>query len=376
MIKIAVDGRVLQHDRAGMSRAVINLIRSLSKYYSFHILLNNPIIGIPELKDIAHLHYAKPASSILSFFWDQISVISLLKSIKPHIYHAPYNFGLPFIKLSSIKYVLTLHDLIPIYFPDNLSKLEWIQWQMGIRISLITSDCIIADSHYTKSDIINFFPGVRNKINVVYNFIDDIFQNRKSDNDAIAALKRHYKIDTPYIFYHGGFRRHKNVDKLIKSFAVLQKLYNRNIKLCIAGYDDIYFKKIIYPCIHETGMSNNIILTGYIPDEHLVLLLCGAAAFVYLSEAEGFGYPPLEALACGTPVICAKNSSLPELLGDSVQWVTDQDPPEKIAEIIYQTIIGQNNINYSSMMSFENINKFRSSRYVASMKNLYDNILL
>jgi glycosyltransferase involved in cell wall biosynthesis len=131
------------------------------------------------------------------------------------------------------------------------------------------------------------------------------------------------------------------------------------------------FKQFVQPIIDKSPFKSEIHSIGYVPDEELSYLLSGAQCFLYLSKMEGFGYAPLEAMACGVPVICSKNTSMIENLSDNVYWVNDSDSAEKIANKI---IIISNNSRLSENLikrGLRRASEFNEHRFQIGMKNVY-----
>jgi glycosyltransferase involved in cell wall biosynthesis len=207
-------------------------------------------------------------------------------------------------------------------------------------------------------------------IYVVPHSIAPVFSDRRKEKDAIERIKMRFGITSDYIMYHGGFRPYKNVSKVIESYNA----YRRSgglLKLCLAGKRNSMFAHFIQPVIDRSPFKHEIHSIGYVPDEELSYLLSGAKCFLYLSKMEGFGYAPLEAMACGVPVICSRNTSLIENLSDNTYWVEDNESTEEIANKIIK-------ISNDSGLSDHLINKglriaaeFSDRRFRLGMKNVY-----
>ena len=334
-LKIAIDCRHVQYYKEGITRSTLNLISLLRDEFEFHALLSDKRISVPELERYSNVtrHYLGPASSKLDWLWENYSLVKLLNVLKPDIYHAPCTMGLPLKKIPGIKYVVTIHDLILKYFPSSYPFFGRLKWHIGIRIDFWRADRIITVSQYTKDMLCKQYNVSAENIHVVPHAIAPVFSDRRKEKDAIEQIKMRFGISSDYIMYHGGFRPYKNVSEVIESYNAYRGSGGR-LKLCIAGKHNAMFKQFIQPIIDKSPFKSEIHSIGYVPDDELSYLLSGSKCFLYLSKMEGFGYAPLEAMACGVPVLCSKNTSMIENLSDCACWVEDSESPKEIARKI------------------------------------------
>ena len=245
------------------------------------------------------------------------------------LYHSVDNITLPLIKVC--KYVITVHDLVPILYPNTVSKLHTLSYYLCFRRIKERADIIITVSENTKRDLIRLFKVPEEKIRVIYNGYDKKTFRILDENDTIARIKLKYKIDTPfYLLYVGALEPKKNLVRLIDAYYELIKT-NRDLtndyKLVIVGKKAWMYKNI-FKEVKKLGIESHIIFTGFVPQEDLVYLYNGAKLFLFPSIYEGFGLPVLEAMACGVPVVTSNISSLPEITGDAALLVNPLDPKE------------------------------------------------
>lgn len=332
MLRVAVDCRHIQYHKEGITRTTIQTLRLLNKEIEFHVLLSDPTIKIPDLDNIDGIqrHYFGPALSKLDWVWENIGLRRCLRRINPDIYHAPCNLGLPLIRLPGIKHIASVHDLLVSYFPSSYPFLGRIKWHAGIRFLVRSADRIITGSEYTSLLLQHHFAINPDKISVVYNPLDPIFRNNTTQNVDSRDILDRYNLTGEYLMYHGGFRNYKDVPRVISLFNKLSPI-RPGLKLCLAGTTNAHFARNIEPCIANSPYRSHIVSTGYLSDSELSALLRKASCFVYLSKMEGFGYPPLEAMACGVPVICSRNSSMIETLRDAPIWVEADETPDSVA---------------------------------------------
>jgi glycosyltransferase involved in cell wall biosynthesis len=196
-------------------------------------------------------------------------------------------------------------------------------------------DGIITVSEFSKEDIAKTFNFPKEKIFVTHLAAENIYRplNKKECSELI---KSRYGIDGDYILYVGGFSPRKNIVGLIEAFSKLRVKYKKDIKLVIAGKQgksySIYKKRT-----QDLGVEDSVIFPGFIEIEHLPHLYNASKLLVYPSFYEGFGLPPVEAMACGTPVITSNVTSIPEVLGDSAIFINPHDD-DALCSSIYNVL--------------------------------------
>jgi glycosyltransferase involved in cell wall biosynthesis len=376
-LKIAIDCRHIQYYHEGITRSTIALMESLRNDFELHALLSDRRISVPEVEQFPEVtrHYIGPSWSKLDWIWENYSLVNLLKCLKPDMYHAPCTMGLPLQKIPGIRYIVTLHDLLLKFFPLSYPFLGRIKWYIGMYVNIRKADGFITVSHFTKGLLCKQYGVSPEIIHVVPHAISAAFSDSRKELTAIKAERARFGLDSDYIMYHGGFRPYKNVARVIGSYAAYRKLWPKPLKLCIVGSHNLFFKRYVRPYIDQSAYRSDIIATGFISDKELACLLCGAKCFLYLSKMEGFGYAPLEAMACGTPVICSKNSSMVETLGDAVQWVEDHETHEEIAQKIGAI---SHNARLSEQLSAHGLiqaSRFNAGRFKEDMIKAYQDLM-
>jgi glycosyltransferase involved in cell wall biosynthesis len=222
----------------------------------------------------------------------------------------------PFVNTAT---VVTVHDMVYRSYPETMNKRTYHLLNMSLKRSMKRATLIVTDSEFSKSEIIKYFPQFKDKIRVVYCGVDfDKFSDRINEAD-IARVKINFSIHGDYFLYLGTLEPRKNLVRLIEAYAKLkEQLENKGKKvpfLVMAGGKG-WLSDDIFETVRNFDLKDNIIFTKYIPDEDLSPLIRGALAFVFPSIYEGFGLPPLEAMACKVPVIVSDAASLPEVVGD------------------------------------------------------------
>lgn len=228
------------------------------------------------------------------------------------------------------KKVSTVHDLAFKVFPETVRLKTKIMLNLTLKKSCRRADKITTVSQFTKEELMKFLDVPESKIVVVPNGVDLNRFFPQIDGLIIDGIKSKYGIDGQYLLYLGTLEPRKNIERLIKAYALLKSILPDAPKLVLAGRKGWMYESI-FKTVSELKLENSVIFTGYIEDSEAPALLGGATAFLFPSLYEGFGMPPLEAMACGTPVLTSNCSSLPEVVGDAAVLV-DPYSVEEIAE--------------------------------------------
>lgn len=261
--------------------------------------------------------------------WTNWSLPPLLRQQKIDVYHGVCNFELPIRKMC--RYVVTIHDLVPLFFPELVPKKHLLFFKLFITRAAQTADIIITDSEHSKQDICRYLRVTEKKVRVIHLGYTPLPLPQDAEEQRRRVLER-YGIRQPYLLFVGVIEPKKNLDRLIEAFALLRKeqRIDEQIQLVLAGGKG-WFCEPIEQKIAELQFETSVILTGFVPDDALPLLYSGAEAFVFPSIYEGFGLPVVEAMSYGAPVITSNVSSLPEIAGNAAIFVTPT-APESIAE--------------------------------------------
>jgi len=252
---------------------------------------------------------------------------------KLDIVHSP-DFALPPHRFG--KGLVTIHDLsflvVPECAEDGLRK----YLTSTVPRAVTRADKIVAVSQHTKRDLINLL-GVRDeKIQVVYNGVDRQFQPIV-DLQVLAEVRQRLELPAHFVLFVGTIEPRKNLTRLVEAWQqVKQSEAGRNRKLVLAGRRGWLYEPI-FQRITELGLRDEVVWLDFVADADLPALYNLADCFAFPSVYEGFGIPPLEALACGTPVVTANNSALPEIFED-VALLVDAHDIEAISKAIVQTL--------------------------------------
>ena len=245
------------------------------------------------------------------------------------------NFNSP-IFFKQTKSIVTIHDLTLWFFPGRKQKgaFKQLLYRIVIRQACRNAHHIIAITEATKQDIVKLLKIDPAKITVVYEAASERYHQLIQPAN-LEQIKRKFNIAKPYFLYIGQWRAHKNVIRLIRAFALLRRRYQLDYQLVLGGKIDLVYPEVM-STIKELGLQDEVVLTGYISDDELPYLYNGAECFVFPSLYEGFGLPPLEAMACGTPVVSSNVSCMPEVLGDAAIYfdpLNVEDMAKAMAEV-------------------------------------------
>lgn len=238
------------------------------------------------------------------------------------IVHQTENFCPLFSSKQKYKKIITIHDLTPLKFPQHFSRSSWWYYKYFLPQLLKRVDNIIVPSFSTKEDLVNLYKIKENKITVIYEGIEDKFFEPISDDIKTNVLKK-FKIDKPYVLTL-GVNFHRNLPTIFRAYKGLSQKMQETVSLVVAGAtgkEYIQRPKFIGRAIgyiekevEKFGLSDKVIFTGYMSDIELRSLYQKAEVFCFASIAEGFGFPPLEAMASNCLVISSNRSAMQETL--------------------------------------------------------------
>ena len=307
-------------DWSGIGRYSSNLVDNLN-----NISINNKLFLLSNSQKTNETNFKNIiCNSDVFSISEQLELPILNSKGKFDLFHSPH-FVFPIFNFK--KLVLTIHDLTPLLFPEYFSKIARLYMKWMIWLAKFKANKIIAVSENTKQDLINKFGIDKGKIAVVYNGVDVSYEIINNQT-RLSQVKEKYETGQEYILYVGNVKPHKNISRLLKAFSMV----NRNSKLIIVGKRNKVYDEV-HKIIKEYQLKDKVVFTEFVPDEDLLLLYNAATVFVYPSLYEGFGLPPLEAMACGTPVITSNVSSLPEVVGDAAITIDPYDIDELVNEI-------------------------------------------
>lgn len=264
---------------------------------------------------------------------EQVRLPLALARERVDLLHEPH-YVLP--ALTRCPSVVTIHDCIHLMFPQYLpNRLAAPYARSSMWVATRKAHRILTVSEASKRDILRFFDIPPERITVVYNAIDDRFL-APPDEEHIERVRQRYQLDHPFALYVGNIKPHKNVDRLIDAFGRARRHGLEDLRLIVIG-DELSKYPALRQAVHRHRLDKHVRFFGFQPIETLSVFYRLARVFVFPSLYEGFGLPPLEAMACGTPVVTSNVSSLPEVCGDAALLMDPMDPDAIAAGIVRAT---------------------------------------
>lgn len=324
-MRIALDCRSAFPGRGGIGRYAESLARALARLDGKHDYLI--LVTGRQTEQIVRDGRAKQITvqaAMIDQVWEQLQLPMVLEEHGVDLYHNPC-FSLPVVKTTRWR-VATVHDVVFRSHPDLVAPGLRDYLDHWSEHSLDAADAIITATEFSKQDIIGAYGTPGEKIHVIPHGVEERFRKQNSGGSA-AGLRKKYKLPKRFVLYVGAIEAKKNIERLLEAFSLLVKDGDvGDRKLVLAGgqggkgYD-------IDSAIGRNDLREHVIVTGYIDDKDMVGLMNLAGLFVYPSLHEGFGLPPLEAMACGTPTVVSDATCLPEVVGDGALVAPAEDAP-------------------------------------------------
>ncbi len=286
---------------------------------------------------------------------------------KADIYHFP-NFIIPPMADKKCKKIVSIHDTSFIRFPEFTEEKNLKYITKRIRQTVEKADKIITISHFSAEEIKTLLNVPEHKIAVTHLGISESFKPEDKE-EAFLKVKEKTEISEPYILTLGTVEPRKNILLAIEMF---EKMKHFEGNLVIAGMLGWKYETIM-DRIKESSKSNKIIYLNYVPDGLLSSLYSAASLYIIPSHYEGFGFPPVEAMACGTPVLSSKGGSLPEILGNAAEYA-EFNAPDQWAEKA-DLIIGNSSLQKEMIdKGIEQAGKYRWKKTAEDTWNIYQEL--
>ncbi len=273
---------------------------------------------------------------------------------------------------SKVKKAVVIHDLAYLLFPETLSPRNLFYLQKFLPRSVAESDLVVTISQSSKRQIMEHFRLPADKIIIAGPAVDTrVFYKRPAAEIKKARAK--YQLTPRYILYHGTIEPRKNIEGLLEIYADLPPAVREEYGLVLAGGKGWQDETILAAIARHKKAGLKIIQTGYLPDDDAPALISGASLLVFPSLYEGFGMPPLEAMACGVPVITSDNSSLPEIVGIAGILLKAQDTAAWVAAIT--KVLADKDLQAKLIAAgHQQVKKFTWQKSAANLRRALDQI--
>lgn len=322
-MNIGLDLTALTAQHTGVDRYLLNLARALAAEESGHrleVFVNRedgPLFG-PMASDRFRVHPVATRSRLTRLAFQQVALPAATTALGIDVMHSPA-FLMPLVR-GRARHVVSVHDLTTITMPDMHVPLRRSgAFARALVHSIRNADAVLVPSDHVRREIADRVRGVdETRVHVIPYGIDSVFGVRAPER--AAAIGRRLGLSAPYILYVGNIDPRKNLDVLLRAFRTLVSDPDVAEDLVLAGPRGWDYGEVVR-LAEEPGLRDRVHLLGYVGEEVLPELMAGARVFAYPSRAEGFGFPPLEAMACGVPVVATRTSSLAENLDGAARLV-------------------------------------------------------
>ena len=329
----------------------------------------------PDVPEIKVRGYNLPANFFYYTWWKRTELLPAETLVGDFdLFHAT-NYQAPALRRARL--VTTVHDINFVRFPEMQSK--------GIRRFIHSlprllerSRVVLTDSGFTAEELMEVYRLPKEKVRVVYPGLNPVFHVEPTAEEKDMAL-RAYCLQTPYLAYIGNLHPRKNLVTLVEAFNILRRRGLRH-KLAVIGggglgrLNDVEYRKMSRR-VADLGLQDEVIFTGYVPDERLKSLLVQADILVFPSIYEGFGLPPLEAMACGVPVITSRRASLPEVVEDAALLLEDPLDAEEIAAKV-ELLLSDRDLRARLVgKGKERAHRFTWEKAAREVREIYDQVM-
>ncbi|MEY2986031.1 MAG: hypothetical protein RJB24_260 [Candidatus Parcubacteria bacterium] len=375
-MRIGIDARFFGTSGKGLGRYTQKLVEELEHIdhnNQYYIFLNKHNFDEYQPKNP---NFHKVLANIPWYSWqEQIIFPNILKKYKLDLVHF-LHFNVPI--LYRRPYFVTIHDLILLEYPtrkaSRLNSLMYtiknLAYRLVIMNAIHTAKKVISISKYTKKSIQKHFHIQDNKMAMIYEGVD--LERFNPLNSKEFDFKKFKLQKDKYILYVGNVYPHKNIDRLIDVFANIKQKQNidKDLKLVLVGKKDYFFENIISQ-VKTLNLEKSVIFPGYVADEELISLYENSLFYVFPSLYEGFGLPPLEAIALGTPIVISNATCLPEIFGEHIEYF-DPKSKDNMEKVLYSFIIDKEKRELQKTYHQIILNKYSWSDMAEKTKKLYN----
>lgn len=366
---LAVEVRALSGPAGGVVRYIRGLLRGLAALEPTLplVLLCDRARGLRALRGFQGIP-VPPAGAPFRLWWDMVALPGAVRRLRPQLLHLTkpsgtiFRHGLPPI-------VTTVYDVIPLEHRETQTLVQRTYWRMQLPLAVRTAAHILTISDFSKRRIVERLGVSPERITVTHPGIDRAFS--PPPVAAVENLRRRRALDQPYVLCVGTIEPRKNVDVLLKAFARMAADIPH--MLVIAGRWGWKTHKV-EKAARDPRLQGRVRFLGPVPEADLPVLFGGAAVAVCLSRAEGFGFPPLEAMACGCPVVASTEGSFPETVGEAGVLVSPDDE-DGVRAALRRVLEDQGLCRRLREKGFERAARFTWERTAAATVGVYRRVL-
>lgn len=374
-MRVALDIR--RTNDFGVATYIRNVVRTLGRLdHTNEYFLIGAVERMREIGDLPANFHSIPFPDYQLTPANYFAFRKLIRKNECDLVHVPHMFWRP--SQAPCKYVMTVHDLLDYMYRVRSRSLLGRMMHLYLTNKVVTNAArIFAVSNFTKKDLSRIFHLPSEKIEVVPNAIDDRFRMGHTSDAERRMIAERYQVNYPFLLYAGRISPHKNVVRIIEAFSALKTELARDdhfpdLKLIIIG-DEVSKHPDLRRAVIKSGVQHDVRFLGFVPIDVLRIFYDAAKVFVFPSLYEGFGLPPLEAMAHGTPVVTSNTTALPEVVGKAAVMVN----PENVFEIsraLYKLLLDQPLREKMKAAGIEQAQKFSWESSVRRMIDVYEEV--
>ncbi|MCX6118831.1 MAG: glycosyltransferase family 1 protein [Proteobacteria bacterium] len=367
-MRVGINGRFLVAKRTGVQRAAYNLIKTmveLDRENEYFIFTGMEQIGSPDwnYSNVTVVgDHLRSSESFRNHLWEQFKLPRLAREYKIDILHSPANIAPLFYRGKSIVHI---HDLCFVVNP------QWYSFSFRTLYNLIIpriakrATKVITNSNNSKNDLLQYFGLPAERVSLVYWAVDEIFSETRNSS---FYKSQNFSGPADYILYVGSLEPRKNINLLIGAFEELRSQHPElKTKLILIGGESPLFAAVR---LKAKRFRDDVIFKGFVKDEELREFYCRAKLVAYPSLYEGFGLPPLEAMASGTPVVTSRTSSIPEVVADAAIMVDPHDSGQLVSAM-YKVLTDKELSDSLRRRGLEQVKKFNWYRVARGVLGVY-----
>lgn len=345
-MRVAINALYLQQPTVGAGRYLYNLLAGLGRVdgvNDYYVLGTKPPKAQPETPSSftwkeAPIGGPARGENLEKLVWEQVGFPAAAKEVRAHVAHVPY-FA-PIYRQNGIAEIVTIRDVIPLALPEYRAKASALIYSQLVAQAARRADGVITVSEWSKHDIIEYLRIPAERIQVVREAPAPEFR-RETNLERLRAVRVKYGLGERFVLNVGGIDVRKNLEKLVGAFAaVYHELREPDLQLFIAGEHQRLGSSPMYPDWRPLAAAFGVerqVVCAPVAEQDLAALYSAASCFAFTSRYEGFGLTPLEAMACGAPVVCSNATALPEVVG-SAGILVDPNSTDEIGAAIYRTL--------------------------------------